>query len=795
MLKNYLLITWRSMMKNKLFIFINVFGMGIAIACCIVAYLNRDFNESFDKQHVNAQTIYRVHFWHDFQGRLNRYAMVPKPLAGHIKQNLKDVDHVVRFQPGGSNIRIGDELFNVRISYADSAFFDLFTFNFKYGNVQDFHDKSKVFISDELARKLFNTEDAVGKQITQINNGEPKEFTVGAVFSKPPMNSSFSFEAISLMENYWTTSTDPEETENNWKRWNTTFVQIKNPSRISSITQQLQQYVAPQNKVREDFKVKEYYLENFEGMAKRSRNAPELNGNWLRNSMPTPAVLAPGIMAALLLLLACFNFTNTSIAISSRRLKEIGIRKVMGSMRKQLVLQFLGENLLLCFLALVVGLLLAELLVPAYDNMWVWLELDLNYTENAGFLIFLVSLLFTTGLIAGSYPAFYISGFEPVSILKGKARFGGTNWMTRTLLGFQFVISLIGIVCGIGFIKNAEYQKEYDLGYMTDGVISAWISNEGEFNTLRDAIASNKDIKVIAGTKNHVGNWVYNDPVKFESTEREVDIMDIGDGYMEAMGMTLLSGRAFKKDSETDKKESVLVSEKFVKEFGWSGDPVGKRLVWMDTVQLYVIGVVKDIYTSALWDEVEPVMLRYVGPDKYSQLIVSTAPENTVDVNKFMEAEWKKIFPNTLYNGEYVNESMQETNEINDNVIKMFSFLGVIAALMSVTGLFTLVSLNIVKKMKEIGVRKVLGASLFNITQVINMEFIIILAVASVLGCAAGYFLTDMLMGSIWKYYLKMGWTLLGLSAFIMFILAACTVSIKTIKTAGVNPVNTLRDE
>ena len=783
------------MMKNKLFIFINVFGMGIAIACCIVAYLNWDFNDSFDKKHVNAETIYRVQFWHDFQGRLTRYGMVPNPLASHIKQNFKDVDRVVRFQPAESNFRIGDQLFHADISYADSAFFDLFTFDIKYGNATAFHDKNNVFISDELAQKFFNTEDAVGKQITQINNGQPKEFIVGAVFKKPAKNSSFGFEAITLMDNYWETTTDPEEKENNWKRWNTTFLQVKNPSRLPLITQQLQQFVEPQNKVREDFKVKEYYLENFAGMAKRARHSPELNGNWLRSGMPTPAVVAPGIMAGLLLLLACFNFTNTSIAISSRRLKEIGVRKVMGSMRKQLVFQFLGENLLLCFFALIVGLLLAEILVPAYDSMWVWLELDLNYTENAGFLIFLVSLLFATGLIAGSYPAFYISAFEPVSILKGKAKFGGTNWMTRTLLGFQFVISLIGIVCGIGFIKNAEYQRDYDLGYMTDGVISAWIGNEGEFNTYRDAISVNKDIKVIAGTKNHVGNWVYNDPVKFESIEREVDIMDIGDGYMEALGMTLLSGRSFKKDSETDKKESVLVSEKFVKEYGWKDDPIGKRLVWMDTVQLYVVGVVKDIYTSALWNEVEPVMLRYIGPDKYSQLIVSTAPENIIDVNTFMEAEWKKIFPNTMYSGRYVNENMQETNEINTNVIKMFGFLGVIAALMSVTGLFTLVSLNIAKKMKEIGVRKVLGASLLNITGVINMEFIIILAVAAVCGCTAGYFLTDMLMGSIWKYYLKMGWALLGFSALIMFVLAACAVSIKTIKTAGISPVHTLRDE
>ena len=796
MIKNYLLITWRSMMKNKLFIFINVFGIAIAIACCIVAYLNWQYNEDWDIQHKNANVIYRVQFWHDFQGRLNRYGMVPKPIGNYIRQNFKDVDKVVRFIPSGGNFRIGDELFSTGIAYADSGFFELFTYKIKYGRLEDFGDKSKIFINDELARKYFNREDVVGQPLTQIIDGKPKEFIVGGVFEKPPLNSSFYSEAFTLIDNYWfAAANDPEEKEDNWKRWNTLFLQINNPERVATIEKSLQQFVEPQNKAREDFKVKEFYLENFKGMSERNRENPRLQGEWLRGGLPKEAITFPTIMAAFLLLLACFNFTNTSIAASSKRLKEIGVRKVMGGLRKQLIFQFLGENLVLCFFGLLVGLLMAEWLVPAYDSMWPWLELHLSYSENAGFLLFLVGLLFLTAIIAGSYPAFYITSFEPVSILKGTQKFGGTNWFTRVLLGLQFFISMLAIIFAVAFYDNAEYQKKYDLGFATTGIISTWVNNEGDFNTYRDALASNKDIKAIAGTKNHIATSFYNDPVKYETTEREVDIMDVGDDYLEAMDIKLIAGRKFKKDSQTDLKESVLVSEEFVRDFGWKDDPIGKRVVWMDTVHFYVIGVVKNVYARALWQPIKPLMIRYTTPDKYQQIIVSTAPENMKAVNEFMAQKWKEVFPNSVYNGQLIDEEMAETLDINNNIVKMFGFLGFFAILLSTTGLYTLVSLNIIKKMKEIGVRKVLGASVANIARVINLEFIIILFIAGLIGGGLGYFATDFLMDSIWEYYKKLNIVSFSVSIAIMFLIAALAVSLKTIKTASINPVNTLRDE
>ena len=800
MLKNYLLITFRSLAKNKLFIIINVFGMGIAIACCIVAYVNWEFAADWDKGQVNADKIYRVQLTREFQGRTERFGSSPTPLGNFVKQNFKDVSKVVRYLVSYSDMRIGDEVFGTGMTFADSAFFDLFTYELKYGTFSDFYDKSKVFISDETALKYFNKEDVVGQPITQIILGKdgvrrPKEYIIGGVFKQMPYNSSFRFEVITLFDNFWDINLDPDQNETSWKRWVTLFLEIDDPARVASVTQQLQNYIEPQNKAREDFKVTSYYLENFNGMMQRNRTTPRVNNDFLRGGIPSEAVTLPAIMAGMLLLLACFNFTNTSIAISSRRLKEIGIRKVMGGMRSQLVFQFLGENLVLCVLGLAAGLIIAEWLVPAYDSLWPWLELKLSYAENIGFLLFLGALLLMTALIAGGYPSFYVTSFEPVTILKGKAKFGGTNWFTRILLGGQFVISLLSIIMGVAFYRNGEYQKDYDLGFATHGAISVWVNNEGAYNTYRDALSTNKDIDMIAGTRHHIANSWNNDPVKYESLEREVDIFEIGDGYFEAMDIKLLSGRNFHKDSETDRKESILVTEELVKQFSWTDNPIGKRLVWMDTVQLYVVGVVKNIYARALWNPIQPMMIRYTSPDKYQQLVVKMDPKKITSVNEFMEKKWKEVFPNTVYNGQMIDEEFQETADINNNIVTMFGFLGFFASLMTGIGMFTLVSLNIVKKMKEIGVRKVLGASVLNIARVINLEFVINLGIATIIGGAAGYMMADSLMDSIWEYYLKLGVLTLLISILGMLIIAIASVGYKTITTASLNPTKTLRDE
>ncbi|HMG92200.1 MAG TPA: ABC transporter permease [Chryseolinea sp.] len=791
MIRNFLLITIRNTMKNKLFIIINVFGMGIAIACCIVAYFNWEFDARYDSHHVNGSSIYRVSSIREFEGQTTLYGHAPHALGLTVKQNIPDVSKVVRLSWSYSDFKVNDNVFRAGLMYADPEFFEVFSFEFLAGDPKDLNDKSKVFLSEQIALKLFGTTDVVGKPLTQVMGANLKEYQVGGVFKKQPGNSSFEEESYTHYENYYDEDKSIEKS-GDWKARNTLFVLINDPTRIEVVHKQLQTYLENNNKVREDFQIKEFELDPFVGMGRRD----SANDTWtvLEPANHRPAVVSPIIMSVLLLLIACFNLTNTAIAISSRRLKEIGIRKVMGSLRIQLIFQFIGETLFICFLALIVGLFLGEVLMNAWNALWDDMKLTSHYIDSPEFTLFMVAVLIFTGLVAGSYPAFYISNFEPVSILKGKLKFGGTNNFTRVLLVAQYSFSLVAIIFAFAFYQNSKFQRDFDLGFNDEGILVAYVGNQSEYDTYRNAIEQNKDIISIAGSKHSIFSARYNDPIKHESKQLDVDIIDVGDEYIKTMGLHLVLGRDFQKDSDTDKKESVIVTEKLAESFGWD-NPIGKEIIWMDSVQLFVVGVVEDVYTQGLWRELEPLMLRYTGPENYTHVIVNAPLDKIHDINKAMEADWKQIFPNRLYNGRFLDEIMVEATTVNDNIVKMFVFLGIVALILSATGLYSLVSLNIIKRMKEIGVRKVLGASVGNITRIINTEFVIMLLVASVIGSGLSYLAVDGLMSSIWDYYKSPSVLTFVLSIFLLFFISGLTIAYKVLSAAMVNPVNTLRTE
>lgn len=794
MIKNYFLITLRSMMKQKVYLFINIFGMAISIGCCITAYFNWNFNASFDTVHQNASSIYRINSIRHFQDRDTEYGVSPVPLAEVARANVKDITHITRYMNSYADMRIGDEIFDNSLSYVDPDMFSMFTFEFLHGDPAIIKDKSKVIISDENAIRLYGTVDAVGKTMTMIREGAPyKEYEVGAVFKLPPINSSFNDGSFVLFDNYYELEKDYQNATN-WKYRSNTFVMLPDASRISVIEDQLKPFAENNNKVREDFIIKGFKLDPLVGMATRDEY-DNRNGTWTRDASPLAAVIGCAVMGIFILLIACFNLTNTSIAMSSRRLKEIGIRKVMGSMRKQLILQFIGETAFVCFVALLIGMLLADLfLIPSFNALWPYMKLKADYFGQPQFMMVMIGVLLFTSLVAGAYPAFYISKFQPTAILKGKQKFGGTSWLSKILLGMQFAISLIAIVCSLAFIDNAKYQRDFDLGYDRNGVVFTWVNSEDEYNALRNVMVQNPDVVSIAGSEHQIMYSSYNDPIKHETKEIEVDVLHVSPEFLPTMGLTLTQGRNFEKDSETDKRESVIITNKVATMFGWD-QPIGKEIVWMDTVRFYVVGVVNDIYNRGLWQEFEPVMIRYSPPANYRHLSMSAAPGKLVSVNKYLEDHWKEVFPNRKFASMYMDDQMREANEVNVNIVKMFVFLGIVALMLSVTGLFTLVSLNIIKKMKEIGVRKVLGASIANISRVINTQFVIILLVSCIAGGWAGAVMAEMLMGSIWDFFKQTTVTTMVVSSVIMLVASALSVSFKTYSTAKMNPVHVLRDE
>lgn len=792
MLKNQLLILFRNLNKNRLFVLINIFGLSIAIGCCVVGYFNFDFNNSFDKNHLNAESIYRVNSVREYQGESRQYGVVPLPLGESVRQNIKDVELLTRVSGGGMNIQIGDEIFGTNSAYVDPDFFKMFTFEFIHGSAAALTDKSKIVISEQLAARYYGTENPIGKAVTHVvRNDLRKEYEIVGVYKLAKRNSSFDEDLFALYDNYWDVSAEFQNGAN-WKMRNALFVYVSDPRRVPAVEKQLKRYTENNNKAREDFLIQQFKLDRLKGMAVRDEveNRPNVI---TRHASPLSAVIGCAVMGVIMLLIACFNLTNTSIALSSKRLKEIGIRKVMGSMRKQLILQFIGESMLICFVALLLGIVLADVfLLPSFNMLWPYMKLEANYFEKPEFLIVMTGVLFFAGLVAGSYPAFYVSKFQPTAILKGQQQFGGNGIATYVFLGLQLIFSLAAIVCSVAFVDNAHFQREFDMGFNQDGVICTYVDNRSEYETFRNALAGNTDILSITGSPNHIYTNYYNDPVKHDGQEHETNIMDVGDDYLKTVGMTLLEGRDFNKDSETDRRESVIITEEFARKFRME-KPLGKEIVWMDTVKLYVVGVVKDIYS--LWEPLEPMAIRYANPERVNYVIINAKADKIQDVNAFMQKKWKEIFPNRLYSSRFMNEGAVEANQVNKNILIMFLFEGGVALLLSITGLFTLVSLNIIKRMKEIGVRKVLGASMAHISRIINTQFIIILAVACVLGGFAGMSMANLLMGSIWEHHQLTTLFTVVASCSLLIVTCALSVALKTYNTAKMNPVDVLRSE
>ena len=793
MLKNHFLILFRSLNKNKLLFIINVLGLGIAIGCCVVAYFLYNSNASFDDIHTNASLVYRVNSIADRLGKPTAYGLAPIPLGEAIKQNVKDVERLSRFSGTKMNIRPGDEIFSTNSGYVDADFFRMFTFNFIHGNAKALTDKSKIVISDRLALKYFGNENAVNKMVTQLlSNNVKKEFEIVGVYKVPKLNSSFDKDLYVLYDNFWDVAAELGGAGR--ENLNVLFISVANADRISIIERQIKPYAENSNRTQKDFLIKEFKLDSFKGMAVRDKDSHHVTkGSGIHGAAPVVAVVGFAVMSILVLLIACFNLTNTAIALSQKRLKEIGLRKVMGSVRTQLILQYIGETMFICFGALILGLFLAEsFLLPSFNQLWPMMKIEADYLGKPDFLIFIIGVLFFTGLLAGSYPAFYVSKFNPTAILKGKLQFGGNNFATYFLLGAQLVLSLSGIVCSFAFISNARWQRDFDQGFNKDAGIITYVDTRADYEAYRNSLAGNTNILSITGSPHHFQSGFNNDHVVHEGQEVETIIMEVGDDYLKTTGMTLLEGRDFIKDSETDRRESIIITEEFARQYGWD-KAIGKQVVWKDTIKFYVIGVAKDVYS--VWEPLEPMMIRYASLDKVNFVLVKAKSNKVQEVDAFMKAKWKATFPNRLYESRFMNSGNVEADMVNNNLLTMFLFLGMVALLLSITGLFTLVSLNIIKRMKEIGVRKLLGASLVNIARMINTEFVTIVLIACVMGAYAGAFLSDLLMSNIWDHYQKPTMITMVVSCIILVLACVLSVAVKTYNTANMNPVDVLKDE
>jgi putative ABC transport system permease protein len=792
MIKNYIKTALRVLLKNKLYAIINIIGLSVAIACGIVAYLNYQFSQSFDSYHVNKDRIYRLNSYKIVNNQREDWAITPMPMAPALKGSIAGVEDYIRIRRADGVFRFNDKVFNETFHFVDKDFFDVFTFPLKYGSKKDLLNPDNIVITSKIAEKYFGNINPVGKQITVSVKDKRFDFLIGGVIKNPPLNSSLYVSILLPMSKFKDmTDADPD----NWKTWShTTFIMLKKNYPVNEVINHLNSYVQITNNSNIDWEVAGFYLDPLPDVAFNSR---ELRSNILLPNLHPAAIIGPSVIALLILLLACFNFLNTSIAFSGKRLNEIAVRKVLGVKKYQLILQFLGENFILCLLSVLGGIMLAELFVPAYASLWPMLSFPVDFITDWKVILFLFALLLFITVASGVYPAFYISRFESINIFRNKQKLKGTNPLIRILLVFQFSLSITTIIIGFIFYENANFIKNYDMGFEIKKIIIVPVQNKNDYELYKSRIKGNPLISEVSGSRSIVGFGYGITEAKLGGLKTQLDYLNIGENYLESMGLKIISGRSFNRDIETDYENSLLVNQTFMKKYGWNSYD-GKTIILKDDNQeklYHVIGVVKDFNESSVWEKIQPFVLRFSKPSAYQNLIVKYKGSDSKSVYEYLEREWKKLFPFLPFEGTYQSVMLDDAISVSDSISTVMFYVSLLAVIISAMGMFALISLSIAKRTKEIGIRKVLGASVLGIGKLVSKEYILIFILSSIISVFGGYYLAKIFISSIFAYYVEFGILPFLLSIGIVLGIAMLTIGSQMYKAATSNPVDALRYE
>lgn len=792
MLKNYIKTAFRILLKNKLYAIINIIGLSVAIACGIVAYLNYQFSQSFDSYHVNKDRIYRLNSYKIINNKREDWAITPLPLAPAMIENIAGVEDYTRIKRGTGIFRYDEKVFNEVFHYVDKDFFKMFTFPLKYGDKNNLLNKDGIVITSRIAEKYFGDINPVGKQIAVTVDNKRTDFLISGVMKDPPLNSSLYVSILVPLSRY-KDMTGKDSVE--WENWShTTFIMVKNGFPISGIENQIQKFKDITNNANKDWELAGFYLDPLTKVAFDSR---DLRSNILMPNLHPAAIVGPSVTALLILLLACFNFLNTSIAFSGKRLNEIAVRKVLGVKKIQLIFQFLGENLLLCFIAIAAGIMLAEVFVPAYASLWPNLSFPVDFITDVNVILFLIALLMFITVASGIYPAIYISRFESINIFRNKQKLKGSNPLIRILLVFQFTLSITTIIVGFIFYENAEFIRNYDMGFEAQNKLIVTVQNKNDYMLLKSKIENNPLISSVSSSRSIVGFGYGITEAKLGDVKTQLDYLSIGENYFESMGLKIINGRSFNRNLETDYDNSVIVNQSFIKKYGWNSIE-GKTIKLKDEdveKECRVIGVVKDFNTNGVWQKIRPLVLRYSRLDNNTNLIVNYSSTDFKSVFEYLEKEWKILFPNLPFEAVYQSVMLDDAVSVSESISIVMFYVSLLALIISAMGMFALISLSVAKRTKEIGIRKVLGASVWGIGKLVSKEYLVVFLVSGLFAVFAGNYLAKIFISSIFAYYVEFGIMPFLLSILIVFFIAILTIGSQLYKAATSNPVEALRYE
>ena len=790
MFKNFCKIVFRNMWRHKGYTLLNIFGMGVGLAAIVWGFQTYRFSFSFDNFHKDQENVYRAL---TFQSGANgARGIFPMAAVKQAQAEFSGITEAVRYDGRGLSVRYDkNEAFAEYAQFTDPAFFDLFNFPVVAGS-NKITDRNAVLVSEAIATKYFGKQDPLGKTLI-FYSGEQYEMplTVTGVLKNTPVNSTMQFGFITNFENYLQ-GDGSKIAPDNWS-WmvDAAFFKIPNKADAPLIAKSLEKYLPVQNKARLDWKASGFKLITLQENA-MDGDIPN-NGLWERPE--DSAAYGPLVLAILIFLSACLNFSNTTVSHANRRLKEMGMRKVMGSSHRQLIMQLLSECCFIVILAALFSVVLNVFWLPTFNQMFGGVKVVADYFNDVPLLLFIIAAVLLTTLLAGFYPAFYITRFNPTSIFRGTVKFGGTNLFSRIMLGFQLAIAIITVIAGIGFARNSEFQKNYDYGYNIENTVGVIISDTMAFPSLRNEMAAVPQVTSLAGTRNHIGYGFRNVVAESEEKKSETNYMEVGRDYIKTMNLKLAEGREFDPKMEGDFTNSILITQNLAANYGWKDrEALGKK-IFIDSVYYSVIGVLKDFQLDALFDPKEPAVVKLGKENRYQFLVMQAKIQDVELVYAKAKDAWKKILPMKPFTGFYQNEIKKEAYQTTNNIAKIFFWFAIISVMLTATGLFSLVSLTVMKRMKEIALRKVAGARAKHILILVNRGYFLVFLIGAAVGCYGGYALTKLLLDLIFGVNAGIASSTLLYSVLVLFIIAGVTSGIKVWQAVRTNPVKLLRTE
>lgn len=722
MLTNYFRLAWRHLQANKIVSFINMFGLSIAIACSITVFLFLQNYQALDDFHEHGERIFMVEYVTEENGEPQAWGNPPAPIAEAMQADIPQVERTVRIQYEGVRIFQQENVFNELLTYADSGFFDMFTFPLQYGDPAALTDPSAIILSAEMAKKYFPDEIPIGRTITLVTgNLERKQFIVQGVAKPFPNNTGFYFQFLTgyhvVHERLKSAGWD--------SRSRGIFVQLHQPEDAKAVSTQIQRYLPIFNANNPETPISAFVLDNLRHPAPKAYNVINRPAEVLHPAL----TLVFSLIALAMMALSCFNYVNISLGAASRRLKEIGVRKVLGGLRRQLIGQFMAENLLLCFAALVFGLMLTEIVfIPLLNEIMV-LKIALSFAGNATLWLFLVALLAFTALASGAYPALYISAFRPVAILAGKLKFNSKNVFRRGLLAIQFGLAFFAIIVTVVLLTAARQWENVSWGYDPRDTVVVQLTESRQFDLLKNELLKSAAVQGIAGSANHVGQSFRRENIEFGMEKQQIFCFDVGPDYPQVLGLDLRAGRFFDPMRRVEDETAVVVNEAFVRKQDWQ-QPVGKqvRIAQQDYTVIGVVGDFKIFGSGA----VLPALFFRAEPSKYSYLIARFANLDDRQIGQDIEQAWQQLFPNVPANHFLQSNVFEGFYRAFRNVSNTFGYVAGLALLIACMGLYGLASQHFSRRLKEMGIRKLLGAPVAQIVLLVNREFGVLLVLAGV---------------------------------------------------------------